>query len=363
MPAQKIKQHTLSKDLAFGSVSLTEKAMFAEHLSVMLKSGLTIADALVIAKESTRGRLKYVISQVSQSVEAGHSLSESMEKHPNVFSGLFVNAVRAGEMGGTLEENLTHISEQFEKDQELISKVRGAMMYPIVVLIASFFLVMVISFVVLPKITPLFRGLDMDLPFTTRAVIAFSEFVQAHGVALFLGIVAIVICFIWFVRRKFSHPLTHWVSMHTPVLKKITRNKNLAQFARTLGTLLKSGLTIDEAMRITTDTMEHFYFKQALKRVSQRIGKGTSLSDNLFDHTNLFPVMLVSMVHVGEQSGRLDETLLYLARYHEHEVDGATKALSTAIEPILLLGIGLVVGFVALSIITPIYNITGNIQR
>lgn len=272
-----------------------------------------------------------------------------------------MNAVRAGESSGTLEDNLSHVAKQLQKDKELMSKVKGAMLYPVVVLTATFVLGMVLSFVVLPQITPLFTGLKIELPFTTRVLIAFATFVEAHGIALFSGIVAFIALAAWFVKQKFSHPLTHWFFIHTPIIKEIVRSANLARFSRTLGTLLKSGLHIDEAVEITKNTLGNFYYRRALANVSNRIGKGSSLADNLNVYPKLFPVMTSRMVSVGEESGKLDDTLLYISHFYEIEVDNSTKTLSTAIEPLLLLFIGLAVGFLALSIITPIYNITGSV--
>ena len=357
------KKGVLQKDISFGTVSLSERALFAEHLSVMLKAGLTIVDALDIALDSAKGKMKKVLKEVRRSVQSGHSLSDSLAQHPKTFSGLMIHATRAGEASGTLEENLSHVAKQLAKDKELLAKVKGAMLYPMVVLIAAFVLGMVLSFVILPKIIPLFTGLRVELPVTTRALIWFSTFVEAHAKVLLVSIVTGVIVLIWLLKQKFTHPVTHWLLIHIPLIKGITRGANLARFSRTLGTLLKSGLNIDEAVDITRDTLGNYHYRRALASVSKSIGKGTRISDNLMQFHTLFPIMAIRMVNVGEESGKLDETLLYLAHYYELEVDNSTKALSTAIEPILLLFIGLVVGFLALSIITPIYNITGNVQR
>jgi len=357
------KSKNLNKDISFGRVGLAQKALLAKHLSVMLKSGLTITESLSIALDSSSGSLRKTLQGVLKSVESGQPLSSSFERYPKVFSGLFISATHAGESSGTLGENLEHLAEQLEKDKELVAKIKGAMLYPIVVLIAAFFLGLAMAFLVLPKITPLFEGLKMDLPVTTRGLIWFSHFVQDYGTALFAGIVGFVIFMIWLVKQKFIHPVTHWLFLKVPIIKKISINANLVRFSRTLGTLLKSGLNIDEALVITKDTVGNYYYKKALESASARIGKGTKLSDNLEQYPKLFPKMTTRMVRVGEESGRLEETLLYLAGFYEVEVDTATKFLATAIEPILLIFIGLTVGFLALSIITPIYNITGNIRR
>ncbi len=353
----------LEGEISIGSVNLTQKAIFAKHLAMMLKSGLPITEALSIAQDSARGKLKKIIGEILKSVQAGQSLSKSFGLYPKVFSGLFINATYAGETSGTLVENFENIAEQLEKEKELVSKIKGAMLYPVVVLIAAFVLGLVLAFLVLPKITPLFEGLKIDLPITTRALIWFSHFIQANGLYFFLGIVAFVVFFLWLIKQKFSKPITHRILINVPIIKNITRNTILARFSRTLGMLLKSGVNIDEALEITKSTIGNYYYERALDRVSQNVQKGTKLSDNLAQFEGLFPVMLTRMIKVGEESGKFEETLFYLANFYEVEVDTATKTLSTAIEPMLLIFIGLVVGFLALSIITPIYDVTSGIKK
>ncbi|MFH2063188.1 MAG: type II secretion system F family protein [bacterium] len=332
-------------------------------MAVMIKSGLTISDALDITADSMSGRFKKVIERVKSSVESGNTFSGSLKEYPRVFSPLFVSAVFAGETSGSLEENLEHVAEQMRKEKELAAKVKGAMLYPIVVIIATFCLGLVISFFVLPKITPLFDGLGVELPFTTRALMAFSDVIEMHGALLLGGVVASVVLLLWLIRQKFSRPVTNWLLLNLPVVSSLVRNSNTARFCRTLGTLLKSGMTIDESVEITQKAMENYYFQRALDDITGRLGSGTPLSEHLAQHPKLFPKLVTRMIHVGEESGRLEESLYYLASFYEEEVDNSAKTLATAIEPALLIGIGLVVGFLALSIITPIYSITGNISQ
>jgi len=359
----KQKRNLLSLNISIGRVSLTQRAIFAKHLSVMLKAGLTITEALDVSIQSSQGRMKRVLLKVLKAVQSGHTLSSAFNAYPKVFSGFFVSATQVGESSGTLHENLENLAKQLEKEKELSSKIKGAMLYPIVVLTAAFILGMTMSFLVLPKIIPLFEGLRMELPFTTRALIWFSHFIQNQGHVLFVSIVVFIIFMSWLLRKKFVRPVIHWFFLKTPIISKIVRNVNLARFCRTFGMLLKNGLNIDEALEITEETLGNYYYQRSLKKVSQSIDTGAKLSDNLKQFHKLYPVMVVNMVKVGEESGNLEETLFYLANFYEVEVDTSTKSLSTIIEPLLLIFIGLVVGFLALSIITPIYNITGNIKR
>ena len=361
--SQKKAKSLLDVDISIGGISLTEKAILAKHLAVMLKSGMTIAESLEIVSTQAKGHFKNVLEQVLRSVEAGNSLSASLAKHPKIFSSLFINTAYAGEASGTLEKNLDNVAEQLKKSKELIEKIKGAMIYPVIVLIGTFLLGLGMSFFVLPKIIPLFEGLKMDLPITTRALIWFSHFIQKSGGKFFIILMSSVLSLLWLSKQRFTRPFTNFLLLHLPIIKNISRNANLANFCRTLGTLLKSGLNIDEALVITKDTLSNYYFQKTVSRISDMVSLGTTLSENLAAHEELFPRLAISMIKVGEKSGNLEETLFYLAEFYESEVDIATKSLSTAIEPILLIVIGITVGGLAISIITPIYKMTGNVQR
>lgn len=363
MADKPVNKHFLDREVTIGGLGLARIALFAKNMAVMLKAGLPITEALAIAQDSAEGKLKRILGNVLGSVEAGRSLSEALAAHPKVFSRVVVGAVYAGELSGTLEGNLENVAEELEKEKELIAKIKGAMIYPVFILIATFILGMGLAFFVLPKITPLFRGLKVELPATTRALIWVSDLVQRHGVLLFVSIVAGIFFLTWLLRRKFMRPITHWALLNFPIVRSITRNANLARFCRTLGTLLKSGINIDRAIEIARSTANNYYYEHALGEVGRRIGKGTTLSQNLKLFEREFPVLITRMIRVGEQSGKLEETLLYLAGFYEVEVNTAVKALGTAIEPMLLLVVGIIVGGLALSIITPIYDITGNIRR
>jgi len=359
----KTKKGALEGDISLGGINFGQKVTFAKHLAVMLKSGLTITEALEIVHGQAEGKLKKIIGKLKSSVDAGNSLSSSLGKFPKIFPPIFVNTVYVGESSGTLDENLDNLAGHLKKDKELMDKIKSAMVYPMIVLVLAFVLAMAISFVVLPKITPLFKGLGMDLPITTRALIAFSDVVQTHGKVLFPSIVGGIMFLVWIFRQKFFKPVADYLILHTPIIKNISRNKNLTIFSSTLGTLLKSGLNIDEALRITKDTIDNYYFKKALEDLAIKARQGTKVSENLSRHKKLFPSLMVSMIKIGENSGRLEEVLAYLADYYETEVNNATKTLSTAIEPMLLIFIGLMVGGLAIAIITPIYKMTGNVQK
>lgn len=360
---QSEKKGLLEFDISLKGVNITQKLVFARYLSVMLQSGLTISEALDIIHDQSSGKFKRIVADIQAAVRAGNSLSSALAKFPKVFSNLFVSSSYAGEKSGTLEKNLGNIADQLKKDKELRSKIKAAMIYPIIVIIATGALGLAMAFLVLPKITPLFKGMDMELPLTTKILIWFSELVEAHGAWLFFGSIFGTIFVFWFFRRSFMKPFTHFVILRIPIIKNISAHTNLASVCRTLGTLLKSGLNIDEALEITKNTATNYYFQRSLNKITKRISQGTKLSENLELHEKYYPKLVTSMVRVGERSGKLEETLFYLAEFYDIEVDNSTKSLSTAIEPVLLIFIGLAVGGMALSIVTPIYQITGNVSR
>lgn len=346
-----------------GKVGLDQKIFFSKNMSLMLKSGLTIFESLNIAANSSSGIFKKTLLEVLDSVQSGNTLSISFARYPEIFSGFFISSIHAGEESGTLDGSFKNIAKQLEKEKELNSKIKGAMVYPLIVLSSTFALGIVMSFVVLPKITPLFEGLSMELPATTKTLIWLSHLIQNYGGLIIAGMIMIVLSLLWILKQKFTHPVTHWLLINTPILKNIYKNASLARLFRTMEILLKSGLTIDESLRITQDSIDNFYYKKILAKAGESIQTGAKLSDNLEKYEKYFPFLAVKMIRVGEESGNFDETLDYLAGLYENEVDNATKNLSTIIEPALLIFVGMIVTFFALSIITPIYQITGNIGK
>ncbi len=347
----------------YGKVTLTQKALFAKHMAVMLRSGLTITEALHTAIDTSSGRLKQIMKEVEQSVQAGKPLSTALAGYQDVFSDLFVNVVYVGEASGTLVENLENLAVQIEKERDLRAKLLGAMIYPIIVFSATFILSLVLAFVVLPKLIPLFQGLKVQLPLSTRILIAMAGFIENHVFLIVGSVFGTLAGLTFLVRQRFVRPITHYVLLKIPLIGPVVHDVNLVLFARTLRMLLTSGLNIDETIEIAHNAVSNHYYQQALRDVSRAIRTGTKLSQNLARYNDLFPPLVSRMVRVGEESGQLEETLSYLESFYEKEVDNSTKTLSIAIEPVLLLVLGLGVGFLALSIITPIYSITGSIGK
>lgn len=343
----------------FLRVSLQEKVMFARHLAVGIKSGMTLQDALALIKKQARsGSLKKILDTVIQDTTGGMFLSASLEKYHNVFGDLFINVLKVAESSGTLTENLNYLAEELKKKQSLRSKIRGAMIYPIIILIATVGIVSTLMIGIFPKILPVFANLNINLPITTRMLIATSKFMTANLVWLIIGLVLFVIL-IWILSHYFffKHAWHHLLSK-TPMIKSISAKVNAANLSRTLGLLLRSGVRIIEAVNITAESLDNTVYRHELKNAGETLRRGEFFSAYLAKFPKLFPPVLVNMIEVGENTGNLTENLEYLAEFYQGEVEDILKNLSSIIEPILLLFMGLLVGFIALSVITPIYQIS-----
>jgi len=329
----------------------------------MLKSGLTITEAFDTLSDQASGRFKKVTRSLMESVAVGNSLASSYARFPKLFSPFLISIIKAGESSGTLEGNLENIAERLTREQELSEKIKSAMLYPIIVLVLSFILGLGLAFFILPKITPIFKGLKIDLPASTRFLIWFSALIEKHGLVLLAALAGAVIFLTWLCRQKFSKPVLHFLFLRLPIISRLSRHKNVAQFSHTLGMLLKSGLNIDEALAITGETLSNYYYKKSLIKIRQEVGQGGTISASLDAFPAYYPKMATSLIRVGEKSGRLEEELFNLSRIYGAEVESASRNLTSAVEPLMLIMIGVVVGGLALSIITPIYKITGNVYR
>lgn len=346
------------KNFTIGGPSKKQILLFTKNLTIMLKSGSTLPDSLLVLKDQAKGALRIILDDVYVQVDRGQKLSDGLRRYPKVFSEMYTNILGIGEDSGKLYQNLEYITLQLEKSQALKKKIQGAMIYPFIILIGGVGLGMSITIFVLPKVTTLFKNFKVELPISTRILIAVSDFFQHYGIFAVLGVVAGVFFIIWFFKAKPVQFITHWLALRTPVVKSISMHLNLALFCRTLSTLLQSGLTIDEGLQICARSVSNFYYKRFLVGAYDKIKAGDSLASILRQNPKLFPASDTQIINVGEASGTLYKSLDYCSGIHEDEVDNLTKNLSTLLEPFLLLSMGLMVAFLALSIITPIYSIT-----
>jgi len=330
-----------------GGVSFSEKFFFTKNLTVMLKSGA----------------FKKILFQVSKDVTRGQSLEKSLRSYPNVFNQFYVSLIKVGEESGTLEDSLVYLVEQMEKEHELREKVRSAMLYPSIVLMATGGIGLSLAFFILPQIIGLFESLNVELPFTTIILIWVAKFLRDWGLIALPGMLALFIGLFFLVRSRWVKPVWHAFLLRLPTLGTLLQNISLATLTRNLGIMLKSGLTITSALETSAQVEENLVYQRDLMKISEEVRRGKSIETALTEGKyKEFPLFMVRMVGVGEKSGNLEENLAYLGDYFEDEVDTTTRNLATILEPVLLIGIGAVVAFVALSIISPIYSITGSIR-
>lgn len=297
-------------------------------------------------------------------VKNGQSLAKSLRKHPEVFNQFYVSLVAVGEESGTLEENLTFLSAQLAKDNALRKKIQGAMLYPGIVLTATLIMGTFIALFVLPKLVEFFESFEVELPLPTKILLFVSQVASNYGLLILAVAIALIIGFRIAISRPFFKAKWHHFLLRIPFLGGLVGYGQIARFSRNFGTLMKSGVPISRSLEITTDTLSNLKFKSDLAEVGKALQKGKGIGDTLSSNKYFeYPPIVSRMIQIGEKTGKLDETLLYLSDFYEDEIDTLSKNLSTIIEPVLLISIGLLVGFVAVSIISPIYELTGSIRR
>lgn len=362
---EKKAERALSKALRsrFTRFPMTQRVFFARHLALILRAGIPIDRALdILSKQERNKSVRRVLQEMLALVQRGESFSATLARFPKMFSPLFVSIVRWGEIGGTLVESLEHLASQLEKDHDLRVKVRSAFIYPVIVIGATFALGVVMAVFILPRLVGLFDALRVDLPFTTRVFLAVSRLLLQYGVIFIVVTPVVIIGGIAVVRAKFSRPLVHRMLLRLPVFGTLTKQVNLARFDRILGSLIRSGIPIVEALDITSQSLGNLLFQRALLQLKNTAREGVPLGQEIGRYP-LFPPIQAQMIVVGESTGRLADVLLYLAEFTERDVDTRTKNLAVAVEPMLLIFIGVIVGGVAISVITPIYQLVGSFSR
>lgn len=346
-----------------GTVPLKEKIAFIDDMHLMLKAGIPAPRALrIITKQSKNKKFKSILDNMASMVEQGKSLHEALAEYPKVFSNIFIAMVRVGEMSGELEESLKYLGIQLEREHDLKSKTRGAMIYPSVIISAMVLVGIFLAIFVLPSLTATFKDTNTELPLATRIVVHISDFASGHPVMIFVILGGLIVGAIAALKTKKGKRGFHWFLLHMPVINPIVKKINLARFSRILSSMLKSGISIVEGLQVTSDAMDNVYYREVLTTTANNVKLGKPLTAALSDNSKLFPVIITQMLEVGEETGNIEEILMQLAENFETEVDDTMKNLSSIIEPLLLLVIGVVVGFLALALISPIYNIGQNIQ-
>jgi len=352
------------QQVSFVRLSIKDQVLFAKRLSFLTRAGVPILESLTMIREQTRSRGQaMILDAVLLSVSNGQSLAQSFGKFKRVFGDFAINIISVGESSGSLSENLHYLSEELKKKQILRRKVVGALVYPIFITITTIGITALLTVYIFPKIMPIFVGLNIDLPLSTKILIFVSVFLREWGLLLILLLIVLFIAFFITISRspKF-HLVVDYMVLRLPIFGKMVQNYNFANFSRTLGLLLKSGITLSEALPITANTIPNQIYNREIHKLSKSVSRGEKISSHLKKHRKFFPEILTQIISVGERSGNLSETLVYVSELYEGEVEESTKNLSSLIEPVLMVAMGIVVGFVVISVITPIYGITQHLS-
>ncbi|MBI3632754.1 MAG: type II secretion system F family protein [Candidatus Vogelbacteria bacterium] len=340
-------------------VKLHDLVTFANNLSAMLFAGLSLSRSLDVLGRQTRNvKFKRIIGQLIQNIADGKSLSVAMSQHSKVFSPVFVAMVAAGEESGNLPQSLKIVGEQMEKTYMLRRKIKGALAYPGVILTAMFAIGFLMLTFVVPTLVSTFKEFNVQLPLSTRTIIALSDVLSNYWGATLVLFFLFISFLYWSARTKRGKRLIDYLLLHVPFISGIVKEINSATMARTLSSLIGSGVNMLKSLDITEKVLQNSYYKEVLVKAREGVQKGDSLSGFFQRDEKLFPILVGELTEVGEETGKLPEMLANVATFFENEVEAITKDMSTIIEPILMIIIGLFVGFFAISIIQPIYSIT-----
>jgi type IV pilus assembly protein PilC len=347
----------------FTYISPQEKVDFARTISVLVESGVSIDNALGAVAEQTRSRsMKKIALRMKARVEKGNPLTEIFAKEEKVFGPLFTSLVRAGENSGTLTENLNFLADWMERSVELKKQVNGALLYPKIVLAITVIVSFGIVFYVLPNIIPLFDSLGVELPASTRAMIWITKFAQNYWYIVLGSTAAALAIFLTLSKVKKTKKKLQWLYLHVPFFGSLIKQYQTILVAQMSATLLKSGMTVNESFSIVAESSDNLVYRSALKRIKKSIEQGNGIGTSMKKYPNLFTPNTLNIIGVGGESGTVQDSFAHISKYYSKEVSSKAKQIPTIIEPIMLVIIAVMVGFTALSIMLPIYSLTGAIQ-
>ncbi len=343
-------------------ITLRDKIVFAGNLSAMLSAGLSLSRALrVILKQTSNKRFHRLIATIIENVDAGASFHDALNAYPDVFPAVFVAMVEAGEQSGNLPAALSMVGEQLAKSYTLQKKIKGAMIYPAVIICIMAVIGMLMLIYVVPTLTATFAELNTELPASTQFVLGLSTLLATHTLLFFGTVIGLIVVFVAWVRTAAGKRSMNYLALHTPIVGPLVQKANAATTARTLSSLISSGVDMVQALDITKRVVQNVYFQRVIAGAALQVQKGAPLAHVFQENTNVYPILMGEMVEVGEETGKLAEMLMKVALFYEDEVSQATKDLSTIIEPLLMVIIGTAVGFFAIAMVQPIYSIGTNI--
>lgn len=346
----------------FKHVGMADIVNFTRQLSTMVTAGLMLPSALSILKtQAPNPAFRQVLGDIEHQIVSGANLADSLTKYTKYFPHTYIALVRAGETSGTLDKIFLRLADTMEAQRELRSKVVGAMIYPIIIIIGMVVVVTVMMIVVIPKLTDLYKDFGVSLPVTTQILISVSLF-MVHSWYIMVGaLVGLVWLFNWWKKTPVGELAVDTLILKIPLVGNLVTKIMLVEFSRTLAMLIAAGIHILEGLRILQASLGNVLFRSAISEISQKIEKGFPMGETFSEYA-IFPPIVSQMMKVGEETGKIDETLIKLSEYFETETDHLVKGLTTAIEPILMIVLGVGVFFIVVSIITPIYSLTNQIK-
>lgn len=339
-------------------VSLTSKLMFTRNLRVLVSAGVSLPRSLKILSDQSKSKsLSKILLKIREEIIRGKSFSEALKEYENVFSELFVSMIRVGEETGTMENVLEVLGRQMEKDHQLRSKIKGAMVYPAVIIVAMAGIGTLMLIIVVPKLSEVFEEMGAELPLTTRAIIKFGNLLAEFWYTLPVIVIGVIFLFRFLLKTKIGKRTYDTIVLKIPIINTIVIKTNSAYTIRTLSSLIAAGVPIVRSLEIVSNSLTNVHYKKAIAETAEKVRKGAKLGESLEAYRNIYPDLVIQMMQVGEETGETSEILKKLSDFFEEEVTNATKNLSAVIEPFLMLLIGGAVAFFAISMIQPIYGL------
>lgn len=331
----------------------------------MVKSGIPVPEALSTLKEETKsGVFKNVLGSVLAEIQNGKTLATALAKQKGDFDEFYLSLIEVGEESGTLEQSLEYLAKQMSKDYAIRKKVQGALMYPAIVFAATFGMGGFIAFYILPKLVDFFAAFETKLPLATQILLWIANTIKDYGLMIIAGAIFAICGFLLLIQIPVIKFIWHKLMLKFPLFGKLLLYGQLVRFCRNFGTMITSGVPIARSLETTAGTLSNLEIQADVREVASQLAKGRNIGDILMQRKfRIFPLIVSKMISVGEKTGKLDEVLIYLGDYYEEEIDDITKNLTTILEPVMLIIIGIAVTFIALAIISPIYELTGSIQR
>jgi len=345
------------KSTFFRKVTLTDKVNFTRQLATMLTAGLRVTEALEILENQSSPAMRKIIEEIRRDIEGGKDLSSSLEKHPDAFGRVYVALVKAGESAGVLEKVLTRLADNLERQKEFQGKIKSAMIYPIIIILGMVAVAGIMIIFVIPKMTALYEEFQAQLPLPTRILISISKFVTLFWWLILLAIGGLVVGLRVLLKNPTFRKQYDQILFKLPIFGNIRQKSILTEFTRTLGLLVGTGILIVDALRILKGSLGSLIYQEAIDQAAKEIEKGLPLASALAE-TGVFPFVLPQMISVGEETGKLDEVLQRISNYFQQESENAVKGLTSAMEPIIMIILGIGVAFLMISVIMPIYNLT-----